>query len=108
MSFLFEKASEPVIFLTHNVPFNTPLDLIRNEESPRNGDHFGSLITRDMIERYNPLLSIGGHIHENFGKYRLKDTLCINSGFGSDVNTLVELEDSKVKNLKFYGDAKDF
>ena len=48
---LFEKAKKPVIFLSHNVPFNTPIDQIVNKESPRNGDHFGSLIAMQLLMR---------------------------------------------------------
>ncbi|MBI2148813.1 metallophosphoesterase [Candidatus Woesearchaeota archaeon] len=99
---LFKKAKSPVIFLSHNVPYNTPLDKIVNLSSPRNGQHFGSIIARKMIEKYNPLVCIGGHMHEHFGKCKLSKTTVINAGFGSYVNTLLELEGNKIKKLKFY------
>jgi len=99
---LFEKASKPVIFLSHNVPFNTPIDEITNKESPRYGYHYGSLIAREMIEKYQPLACVGGHMHEHFGKCNIGKTICINAGFGSNVNTLMELKDNKIARLEFH------
>jgi hypothetical protein len=36
-------------------------------------------------------------MHEHFGKCKLGKTICINSGFGSNVNTLIELNGDKIK-----------
>ncbi|MBI2670432.1 metallophosphoesterase [Candidatus Woesearchaeota archaeon] len=102
VSLLFEKATKPVIFLSHNVPFNTPIDEITNKESPRYGYHYGSLIARELIDRYDPLICIGGHMHEHFGKCKIGKTVAINAGFGSNVNTWLELEGDKIKKLEFY------
>lgn len=98
----FEKANKPIIFLTHNVPFNTSLDEITDKSSPRVGYHFGSTITRDLIEKYQPLVNIGGHMHEHHDKDKIKNTTCINAGFGSKVNTLLELTKGKIDKIKFY------
>lgn len=103
-SSLFEKASRPIIFLTHNVPFNTPIDKIVNKESPKNGYHYGSLIARKAIEKYQPLVCIGGHMHEHFAKCRIGKTVCINTGFGSFVNIFLKLEKNKIKEIEFYKD----
>ena len=102
---LFQRAinrRKPIIFLSHNVPFNTPLDKIKDKKSPRYGYHYGSLIVRKMIDKYQPLVCIGGHIHENFGKCKIGETTCINAGFGSYVNVWLELSENKIKKLKFY------
>lgn len=99
---LFEKAKKPVIFLSHNVPFNIDVDMILNPESPRNGWHYGSLIAREMIEKYQPLICIGGHMHEHFGKCMLGKTVVVNAGFGPDKNILLEVEGKKIKKLEFY------
>ena len=101
IALLFEKSSKPVIFLSHNVPFNTILDKITNKESPRYGYHYGSLVDRKIIEKYQPLVCIGGHMHEHFGKCKIGKTICVNVGFGSYVNTLMELSGNKVKRLEF-------
>jgi Icc-related predicted phosphoesterase len=102
VSSLFEKSTKPIIFLSHNVPFNTPIDKIINKESPRNGWHYGSLVTRKIIEKYQPLVCIGGHMHENFGKCKIGKTVCINAGFGSSVNVLMELDKDKIVRLQFH------
>jgi Icc-related predicted phosphoesterase len=102
VSTLFEEATKPVIFLSHNVPFNTPIDEITNKESPRCGYHYGSLIAREMIDKYHPLVCIGGHMHEHFTKCMVGDTTAINAGFGSEVNVLLELDDGKIEKLEFH------
>ena len=35
---------------------------------------------RQLIEEYQPLLALHGHIHESRGEARIGRTLCINSG----------------------------
>ncbi len=104
MNKLFQKAKgdKPIIFLSHNVPFNTPIDEITDKNSPRCGYHYGSVIAREMVEKYQPLVCIGGHIHEHFGKYKIGKTICINAGFGSDANSLLEIEGNRIKMLEFY------
>jgi len=106
ISSLFEKATKPVIFLSHNVPFNTPLDLIRNKNSPKYGYHYGSLIVREIVEKYQPLVNIGGHIHENLGKYKIKNTMCINAGFSSNTNIVMEMRGEKITKIKFNRNSK--
>jgi len=107
---LFKKAKQtrnPIIFLSHNVPYNTKIDKILNKKSPAYGEHYGSVVVKELIKNFQPLVNIGGHIHEHFGKTRIKKTICINAGFGSHVNTLLEIELSKkgefnIKRLEFY------
>tara|TARA_Y100000310_G_scaffold138285_1_gene137173 strand:- start:7528 stop:8391 length:864 start_codon:yes stop_codon:yes gene_type:complete len=103
VSGLFKKSKNPIIYLSHNVPFRTSLDKIDNKESPRNGDHFGSTVSKNVIKKYKPLLCIGGHMHEHFGKCKIGKTIVINSGFGKYVNTLIELDEEKgkVKKITF-------
>lgn len=104
MNRLFKKAKKqktPIIFLTHNVPYNTKLDKILDKKSPRVGQHFGSYLARQLIEKHKPLVSIGGHMHEHFGKDKIKNTTIINAGFGSHVNTILEINNNKITNLKF-------
>ncbi len=98
---LFKKATKPVIFMSHNVPFNTKIDMITNKESPKYGYHFGSLIAREMIDQFQPLVCIGGHMHEHFTSCKVGKTVAINAGFGSDVNVWLELEGNNIKDLQF-------
>jgi len=105
---LFKGApkTRPILLLSHNVPFNTPLDQINNKESPRDGQHFGSLIARRLIDEYYPLVCIGGHMHEHFTSCKLGKTTCINAGFGSDVNVLLDVTGGKIKLLEFWRAGK--
>ncbi|MEK6925140.1 MAG: metallophosphoesterase [Nanoarchaeota archaeon] len=109
MNKLFNKARKyksPIIFLTHNIPYNTKLDKILDKKSPRVGQHFGSYLARQLIEKHKPLVSIGGHMHEHFGKDKIKNTTIINAGFGSYVNTIMEIKNNKIKNLEFIRNNK--
>lgn len=45
----------------------------------------GSTAVRELIERYQPLLALHGHVHESRGATRIGRTLCINPG--SDYHT---------------------
>lgn len=94
----------PTIFLTHNVPYNTKLDLVISKGSYAHKKHYGSRITLDFCKKYHPLLCIGGHMHEHFGKQKIGKTTCINAGFGSKVNTLIDLDEKKgkIRSIKFY------
>src|SRR3989344_2360449 len=100
------KREKNVIFLTHNVPYNTKLDKIINKDSPLNKKHMGSYLARQLIIKNKPLVSIGGHIHEHFGKDKLGKTIIINAGFGSFVNTILEIKDNKITKLEFIRNKK--
>ena len=83
LSKLYEQAENPVIFLSHNVPHDTSLDMIDNEESPKNGRHYGSVIVKELIEEKQPLLSVAGHMHEGYGIENIKNTSCLNAGLNA-------------------------
>lgn len=92
----------PLIFLSHNMPYNTKFDRIYAPGHNFHKEHYGSMISRDFILKYKPLVCIGGHMHEYFGRTRLYKTIIINAGFGSKVNTLLTLKNGKIKSIKFY------
>ena len=62
----------------------------------------GSTALRKAIERYQPLLSLHGHIHEGRGATRIGKTLCINPGSmyeqGTLLGAIVKLGKNKVEN----------
>jgi Icc-related predicted phosphoesterase len=62
----------------------------------------GSTALRKAIEKYQPLLSLHGHIHEGRGATRIGRTLCINPGSmyeqGTLLGAIVKLGKSKVEN----------
>jgi hypothetical protein len=61
----------------------------------------GSRAVRDIIQEYQPLLGLHGHIHEGKGAIRLGKTLCINPGSmyeqGRLLGAVVKLDRNKVK-----------
>jgi Icc-related predicted phosphoesterase len=103
LSHLFDKATKGVIFDAHNVPFDTKLDVIVNKKSPNNGLHFGSLIARKIIDKYQPPICVSGHMHEHFGKDNVGKTVCIDTGYGPNFNILLDMQNNEVKKLSFHG-----
>lgn len=101
LSEYFKNEKRPILFLSHNVPFNTSIDEITNKDSPRCGYHYGSLLTRKLIDKYQPMLCIGGHMHEHFKATEIKKTICINAGFGPNVNVSLIIENSRIKKMDF-------
>jgi Icc-related predicted phosphoesterase len=71
------------VFLSHNVPQDTSLDEIDNEDSPVHGRHYGSVIVRELIEEFSPEYSIAGHMHEGEGREKIGDTECLNTGLNT-------------------------
>jgi len=65
----------------------------------------GSKAIRKMIEKYQPLLGLHGHIHESRGIYKLGRTLCVNPGSeyseGILRGVVIDLVDSKIKSYVF-------
>jgi Icc-related predicted phosphoesterase len=62
----------------------------------------GSTALREVIEKYQPLLGLHGHIHEGRGSTRIKKTLCINPGSmyeqGALLGAIVTLGKNKIEN----------
>ncbi len=92
----------PTIFLTHNVPYNTKLDVLRIKGSEFNGKHFGSTVAREFVLKHKPMLCVGGHMHEHFGKCKLGETICVNVGFGGGKAVMVEISNgNKLEGIRF-------
>jgi uncharacterized protein len=83
------ESPQTAIFNLHVPPFDSGLDTA-NEMNPDltlvyksgqpNPIPVGSTAIRQIIEEYQPLLALHGHIHESRGEARIGRTLCINSG----------------------------
>jgi len=102
------------VMITHVPPYNTKID-----HAPKLDDKFnvvysggapvmipvGSTAVRKIIEKYQPLLGLHGHLHEGKGIDRIGRTTLINSGSeyykGLLSAALVNLEDDKVKGYMF-------
>lgn len=77
------------IFNIHAPPCNTKLDecpaLDENLKPISNMGQpvmkaVGSTSARKVIEKYQPLIGLHGHIHEGKGTYKMNRTLCVNPG----------------------------
>lgn len=79
---LFDPETETV-FLSHNAPNGTDLDMIDNPDSPKDGRHYGSLILREILEEESPSLNIAGHMHESEGLETVSGVKCLNTGLYS-------------------------
>jgi hypothetical protein len=83
------KNRDGAIFNTHVPPYDSTLDVapvLDENLRPKvvAGDLLrapcGSKAVRAAIEKYQPLLSLHGHIHESGGECRIGRTLCVNPG----------------------------
>jgi uncharacterized protein len=82
------------VFNLHVPPYDSTLDIAPELEedftvvmvgSEPKMIPVGSTAVRELIERYQPALSLHGHVHESAGAKRIGKTLCINPG--SDYHT---------------------
>jgi hypothetical protein len=81
------KDMSRAIFNFHPPPYGTSLDeapALDENLKPLHGGrvlrHVGSTAVRNAIDKYQPMLSLHGHIHEGKGIARLGRTLAINPG----------------------------
>jgi len=106
LNLAFKKRNKelPTIFISHNVPYNTKLDVVNDKENYVHKMHLGSSIARKFCEKHEPLLCIGGHLHDHFGKTKIGKTTVINAGFGKDANVLIDLDEKKgkIRKVEFY------
>jgi Icc-related predicted phosphoesterase len=102
-------ATEPqrMIAVIHCPPANTRCDVLFD------GTHVGSKAVRRWIERYQPLLTLHGHIHESPGMSgyfsdRIGTTSVVNPGSDKATPHLVflDLEDLDVMEHSLYGREK--
>lgn len=99
---LFLKAkNRPIIFLVHDPPKRC-LDLVKNKKSDLYKKHIGDDYFNKYIKKYQPLLVICGHMHENQGSCKIGKTTIINTGAAYEGKAaLIELEEERIKSVKF-------
>jgi Icc-related predicted phosphoesterase len=101
------------VFNLHVPPANTPIDqapkLDENLKPVVRGGSVqmagaGSTAVRDVIERYQPLVALHGHIHESRGIVKIGKTVCINPGseYGEGVLHGALLQLDRKKGLRSY------
>ena len=97
------------VFNLHDPPYGSGLDEapeltkdMRPAYAGRSLISVGSRAVLELIEKYEPLLGLFGHIHEGKGTRKYKRTLCINPGSmyeqGMLHGAVVELKTKKVGN----------
>ncbi|MFN8204141.1 MAG: hypothetical protein U0S48_16395 [Solirubrobacteraceae bacterium] len=116
VSALCEQLREPerAVVNLHCPPHGTSLDsapLLDEQLRPvvRGGSMLmtpcGARATRNVIERYRPLLGLHGHIHESRAAQKIGRTLCVNPGseYSEGVlrGAIVELKKHKIKSWQF-------
>jgi Icc-related predicted phosphoesterase len=76
-----ENRQGKVIFVAHNLPYNIKMDKIsKKADKEVRGKHYGSKMFRSIVNKYKPVLCIGGHFHENQGRDKMKKTVIVNPG----------------------------
>jgi hypothetical protein len=105
------------IFNLHVPPYDTPIDLapeldetLRPKMSGTEGGfkmiHVGSKAVRGIIDKYQPLLGLHGHIHESRGAVKVGRTTCLNPGseYGEGVlrGVLLTVSQDKVGDYTFF------
>ncbi len=104
------KNASTAIFNFHAPPYGYALDLapeltVDLVQAADRKVHVGSKAVAKMIEKYQPLLSLHGHIHESRGVQKLGKTTMINPGSeyseGILKGALIILEKGKVQDYIF-------
>jgi Icc-related predicted phosphoesterase len=104
------KDKSNAIFNFHAPPYGFALDLAPelNKDLVQAADrkiHVGSRAVSNMIQKYQPLIGLHGHIHESRGAQKIKRTMIINPGSeyseGILKGALIVLEKGKVKDYVF-------
>jgi len=104
------KEKSNAIFNFHAPPYGFALDLAPelNKDLVQAADrkvHVGSRAVANMIQKYQPLIGLHGHIHESRGAQKIKRTMIINPGSeyseGILKGALIVLERGKVKDYVF-------
>ncbi len=96
------KFKEDTIFISHNCPNNTKLDLIK--KGSQKGKHYGSYLTRKIISELQPRLAICGHIHENQGKVGIGKAIVVNPGAAYEGKAaIIDFDENKgkIEKIKF-------
>ena len=104
---MFKKfRKEDVIFVAHNMPYDCKLDVIKRNDSLKylHGKHYGSKLIRRVIDKHQPVLAIGGHMHENQGKCKIGKTLVVNPGAAVDGKCAIidfDVDKGRIKSVRF-------
>jgi uncharacterized protein len=96
------------VFCIHCPPHGTKIDLApaldANMRTKQHEIPVGSTAVRAIIEKYQPLIAIHGHIHESPGVIKLGKTPCVNAGSeyqdGVLRGAIIVLSENEVKRVQ--------
>ena len=97
---------DKTIFLFHSPPYNTVLDLAdlagKTIDHAPVDDHIGSIAIKRFIEKYQPFLTLHGHVHESSlltGKWqqRIGETLSFSAAFTNDKLAVVAFDTNNLR-----------
>ncbi len=110
LSKVYQRRNKKIstIFITHNIPYGTKLDTVKDKKSYAYKKHLGSYVAKEFCKKYQPMLCVGGHIHEGVGKDKIGKTIVINPGFGKDAQVLIDIDEKKgkIRKIQFYNKKK--
>jgi uncharacterized protein len=107
------QSYDKAIFTIHVPPYDTGLDLAIWLDEKLKYQHYGQPIEGPvgshavfkLIDKYQPLLSLHGHIHESRCFYKLGRTICFNPGSeyseGTLRGVLINLRGDKMESYQF-------
>lgn len=99
------------IYVFHEAPYSTPLDMIASDNKYIKDDHLhiGSEAIREFIEREQPRATMHGHIHETYDesgdfKWTTGDSIAMTAAndFSSDVLSYVMFDLERPKDAQRY------
>jgi Icc-related predicted phosphoesterase len=115
---LVESAEAPgsAVLMTHVPPHSSSIDtvaLLDDELRPiMSGGQVvegpcGSTAVRRVIEQFQPVLSVHGHVHESPGQIRVGSTVCVNAGSEAAVGILraylIDVDEKGVRTQRVEG-----
>lgn len=94
--FMRVRDKKRTVLLTHDPPYRV-FDYLAPAKK-----NYGEKVTREVVQKYSPLLCLCSHFHEHQGIAKIRETTVVNSGYGREGQVaLIEIDDKmKVKLLK--------
>jgi len=96
--FIKNKPTRGFIFLTHLTPYRI-LDKVKFKQGPMNGKHVGWKPYNEIIKKYSPSLLVCGHMHENQGICKFRNTTIVNPGSAAEGKLAIINFDEKNKKV---------
>jgi len=95
-----ENKEGKLIFVTHTPLYKTKLDLIKAKDAHKlaKNKHCGGKLFKRIVEKYQPILHLCGHVEESKGKDKVGKTISVNCGsIHHGEFAIVKIDDKKGK-----------